>query len=258
METTYSTVTEMPGIGASREQLMMLYTRYKFASQFCHGRRVLEVACGAGQGLGYLARVATRVVGGDIDEENLKCASNHYQGQSNIEIKKLDAHHLTFEGKSFDTILLFEAIYYLEQPDVFLRECRRVLSDDGTIVICTVNREWQDFNPSPFSKKYFSASELSQMLRSQHFTTQIMGAFPVEAKTAKDKIISFIKRIAVTLHLIPRTMKGKQFLKRLFFGKLTPLPAEVKEGMAEFVAPVPLPPTEFQPHFKVLFAIAHL
>jgi len=52
---------------------------------------VLEVACGAGIGLGYLAKVAKKVVAGDIDEKILETAMNTYYGQADIEIYKLDA-----------------------------------------------------------------------------------------------------------------------------------------------------------------------
>jgi len=61
MAIDYTTVTEMPGLKASREQLAMLYTRYAFAAKFCDGKDVLEVGCGAGQGLGYLATKARKV-----------------------------------------------------------------------------------------------------------------------------------------------------------------------------------------------------
>jgi len=35
----------------------------------------------------------------------------------------------------------------------------------------------------------------------------------------KEEAMAIIKRIAVAFHLIPKTMKGKKFLKRIFFGK---------------------------------------
>ena len=47
-----------------------------------------------------------------------------------------------------------------------------------------------------------------------------MGPFQPCLRAIKEKTVALIKRIAVTLHLIPKTMKGKEFLKRIFFGKL--------------------------------------
>lgn len=47
----YSTVTELPGGNATKEQLARMFHRYCFAANFCRGKDVLEVACGAGQGV---------------------------------------------------------------------------------------------------------------------------------------------------------------------------------------------------------------
>ena len=234
----YTTVTEVPGISATREQMSMLYTRYRTAAAFCEGKHVLEVACGSGQGLGYVAAKAGRVIGGDYTEGLLRKAHRHYSGR--VSLVQLDAHVLPFRDQSFDVTILYEAIYYLAQPDKFLDECRRVLRDRGVILICTVNEEWSDFNPSPFSTRYFAAQGLAELLKRQGFSVELYGAFPVSRESAKDRIVSAIKRVAVSLHLIPKTMKGKEVLKRLFFGRLMLIPPEVTDGMAELCPLVPI------------------
>jgi len=90
----YSGVTETVGDHVTREALSMLYTRYAFARTLCEGRDVLEVACGGGQGLGYLASRARRVVGGDLTESLMAQAERHYGGR--IPLVRLDAHGLLF------------------------------------------------------------------------------------------------------------------------------------------------------------------
>jgi len=256
--TDYFAVTEIPGSKITAEQLERLCNRYYFASQFCPGKDVLEVACGAGIGLGYLAKFAKRVVAGDIDKNILRYAKGHYQGRENIELQLFDAHKLPFENGSFDVVLLYEAIYYLAQPKKFVEEAYRVLREDGTLIICTVNKDWSDFNPSLFSTKYFSASELFSLLKRKFSNVEIYGAFPVTSNSIKERIISLIKRTAVALHIMPKTMKGKELLKRIFFGKLQILPAEIDEKMAEYSPPLPISPTSPNPHYKVLYAVARL
>lgn len=258
MPSRFTTITETPGVGASREQLSMLYTRYRFAASFCKGKEVLEVACGAGQGLGYLARVAEWVVGGDIDETNLRFAAERHRERPNVEVRKMDAHQLPFEEKRFDAVLLYEAIYYLERPEAFLKECRRVLRKEGVLLICTVNKEWPDFNPSPFSARYFSSRELSELLKAHRFDVDFYGAFPVKKGSRKEEIVSMLKRTAVALHLMPKTMKGKEGLKRLFFGPLTPLPCEVQEGMAPYADPISIEAAGPNGGYKVLYAVGRL
>jgi len=255
MKTDYTTVTEVPGSKVTQEQLMRLFNRYQFTSGFCEAKDVLEVACGSGIGLGYLAKKANKVVGTDICEENLKLASKHYKGIKNIETKRMDAHKLQFKEESFDVIILYEAIYYLKQPQDFVEEARRVLRENGTLIICTVNKDWEDFNPSPYSIKYFSAPELFSLLKQEFPKVELYGAFSVARNTTRDKIVSLVKRMAVNLHLIPKTMKRKEFLKRIFFGKLITLPSEIKEGMVEYCQPVPISCNNPNFEYKILFAV---
>jgi len=66
-----------------------------------------------------------------------------------------------------------------------------------------------------------------------------------------------LKRMAVTLNIVPKTMKGKEFLKRIFFGKLDPLPDEIEDGMAEYSEPVSIPCDSPNFEYKVLFAVGH-
>ena len=251
----YTGVTELPGQRASSEQLARLYHRYKFASQFCKGRDVLEVACGGGIGLGFLAKKAKKVVGGDIDREILEIAKDTYRGSNNIEIYQLDAENIPFENNSFDVILLYEAIYYLTHPERLINEARRVLRKGGRLIICTVNKDWSDFNPSPYSVKYFSVPELSSLIKCKFERVDFYGAFSTEGNGLRDSFVSFIKRTAVNLHLMPKTMKGKELFKRLFFGKLYPLPAEIKEDIAEYSKPVPIASDSPNSSYKVIFAV---
>lgn len=254
---SYTTVTELPVYKGSKEQIERLYQRYRFAYQYCKGKDVLELACGAGQGLGYLAETAKRVVGNDIDEKNLRFARRQYSGRQEIEISRFDAQDIPFEDNSFDVVILYEAVYYLEDTNRFVDEAHRILRDNGMLIICTANKDWPDFNPSPHSVRFFSVPELTSLLKRKFFDIEFFGGFPTDSKGTKDALTSFIKRAAVSLHLMPKTMKGKELLKRIFFGRLYPLPSELKEGMAEYMKPQPITDDLKNTSHKVIFAIAH-
>lgn len=254
---TYVTVTELPGSKASSEQLTRMCTRYYFASRFFEAKDVLEVTCGAGQGSGYLARRARRVTGGDIDEHILGFTQEHYEGRNNIHLYRFDAHKLPFKDTSFDVIILYEAIYYLAHPEEFLAEYRRVLRKRGTLIICTANKDCPGFSKSPFSFKYFSCLELLTLLKQHHFEVELFGDCPVDTGSIKQKLISNVRRRAIALGLIPKTMEGKEILKRIFFGKLLVIPGEVEDGMVKYQAPVPISSNSPSSQYRVLFAVAH-
>ncbi|MBA2689170.1 MAG: class I SAM-dependent methyltransferase, partial [Gemmatimonadaceae bacterium] len=145
----FTDVTELPGDAASDEELRRLYTRYYWAGDLVRGGDVLEVGCGAGQGLGYLASLARTVVGGDVSATILNIARKHYGER--IPLEQFDAEHIPFADGSFDALIIFEAIYYLKDAAPFLREAHRVLRPGGRLLITTANKDLFDFTPSPHS-----------------------------------------------------------------------------------------------------------
>jgi ubiquinone/menaquinone biosynthesis C-methylase UbiE len=249
----YASVTELPGHGATQEQLSMMHNRYRFAAELSKDKDVLELACGPGVALGYLKTVARRVVGGDVDEQLVKAASRHYG--SRIEVRQIDAQNIPFDDQTFDVILLLEAIYYLPDARTFVSEAKRVLRPDGVVMICTANRERPDFNPSPYTHQYFSAAELQQLLLGHGFLVELFGAFPTTTTGLKSRLLWTLRQAAIKLHLIPKTMAWKIWLKRMFFGKLTPIPLEIVINQQQCTDLVPIDPTAPVRDYKVIYAV---
>lgn len=90
------------------------------------------------------------------------------------------------------------------------------------------------------------------------FNVEFYGAFSTIPKTVKEKIISTVRKIAVAFHLIPRTMKGKELLKKLFYGKLIQLKEEIEEGICEYQPPERISSDTSNLEYKVIYAVAHL
>lgn len=252
---SFATVTELPGTCATREQISMLHARYRWAVALSESKDVLEIACGPGVGLGYLAQRARRVVGGDYDEALVRKAQAHYGGR--IPLLCLDAHALPFVDRAFDVVVLFEALYYLSRPGEFLLEARRVLRPGGAVLVCLPNKDWAGFNPSPFAQRYFSVPELHSTLSAAGFAVHIYGAFPAAADTIRELVLLALRRAAVGMRLVPKTMAGKELLKRLLFGKLVPIPPEIRDEMAVAGHLQPLGTTASTSAFKVLYAVGH-
>ena len=252
----YSTVTEVPGTMVSREAIDMVLTRYTFAAEFCRGKHVLEVACGPGPGLGFLAGHAARVVAGDYTESLLGRAQSHYGGR--VPLVRLDAGALPFADGTFDVVVLFEAIYFLPDVPSFLASCRRVLRSGGTVIIATVNPELDAFNPSPNATRYWSADGLAALCAAHGFQADLFAAFEAFDPSMRGRAMAMLKRVAVKFHLIPQTMKGKELLKRLAFGTLEPFPAEVTSASGAYHPPVAMPDRGRAGGFKVIYAVARM
>jgi len=250
----FKTVTESAGVRITREALAMQLSRYGFAASLCAGKEVLEVACGSGSGLGYLAgKGARRVTGGDLTEKLISDAAAHYG--SRVALLRLDAHGLPFCNASFDLVVLFEAIYYLREAACFVSESARVLRPGGQLIICTANKECAGFNPSPYSTKYYSARELAGLLSACGFQPRIYAAFPAAHGGLKDRVVAMIKRAAVSTNLMPKTMKGKEPLKRFFLGPLQPAPRELSGDDAAFQPPALLDDLSHARDYKIVYAV---
>ncbi len=251
----FTIITELPGCGASREQLERLYQRYRFASEFCVDKRVLEVACGGGVGLGLLAKTAQSVLGGDIDPSNVRIAQKTWHGNPKISVLEFDTLKMPFNDSAFDVVLIFEAIYYLQDVDAFLNECRRVLDKGGVLIIESANKDWKDFNPSPFSHRYFSVSELYEKLTAHGFSVMMYKSYDDIPESAKTRLLSWIKRFAVRCGLIPKSMKFKQLFKRIFFGQLVRIPEDISIFSGPYIQPEPMDHGIRNLQFKVIYAV---
>jgi SAM-dependent methyltransferase len=253
---SYASVTELAGELVSVEQVQRLCNRYYWAASYCNGKSVLEVACGSGQGIGYLAKISKSIEGGDYSEDLLELAKAHYGNRFNF--LHIDAHKLPYPDASMDVIILFEAIYYLHSPSVFIDECRRVLNKGGVLLITTANKDLYDFNPSPFSYSYLGVVELRDLLSRHGFSFVCFGDTPVKNTSFRQRIIRPIKKILVGLGFVPKTMAGKRLLKRYIFGKLVSMPAEIDASTMPRIVPISLPCDRPDYAHKVLYCAATL
>jgi len=256
MKTDFTTVTELTGDEVPIEQVERLAHRYYWAGEHCRGRDVLEVACGAGQGLGYLASLSKSMRAGDITQSLVASARAHYGRR--IEIVKMDAQELPFSDHSLDVVILFEAIYYLPSAECFVDECRRVLRPGGRVLTVTANKDLYDFNPSPFSHQYYGVVELGHLFGKSGFSCEFFGNMLVNAVSWRQRILRPIKTLVVKLGLMPKTMVSKKLLKRLVFGKLVRMPIEINRNTMPYVPPTPISSAHPDQKFKAIYLAAIL
>lgn len=250
----FLSVTEVAGDFVTAEQVDRICQRYYWAGEYCRGKDVLEAACGTGQGAGYLGGLANSYCAGDCSEEILEIARAHYIGR--IVFRRFDAQEMPFDDGSFDVVVLFEAIYYLPSAERFVSECRRILRPGGKVLIATANRDLYDFNPSPHSAAYYGVTGLKDLFARHGFSTAFFGNTPVDGLSFRQRMLRPVKKFVVDRGFMPRTMAGKKFFKRLVFGSLVPMPAEVLPGMAPRQEPVALSGDRPDSKHKVIYCLA--
>jgi len=254
--TDFVSLTELAGDDVSVEQVERLARRYYWAADYCAGKDVLEAACGAGQGVGYLSSVAGSLRAGDYSPALLEIAGRHYG--SRFAFEQFDAQHMPFADGAFDVVVIFEAIYYLPDLKAFFTECRRILRPGGTLLIATANKDLFDFTPSPHSHRYLGVVELERELAAHGFAVRCYGDTPLGEVSWRQQILRPVKAMVTSLNLMPTSMSGKKRLKRLVFGNLVKMPAEITADTAARHAPAVLPAGQPDRGHKVLYCAATL
>lgn len=116
-------------------------SRYMFAANFVQGKKVLDLGSGEGYGAHFLSKVASSVVGMDLDEEAVRHACRKYGPTTgNLTYKRGSAAEIPFEGKQFEVVVCFEMLEHIAEHQEMMSEIGRVLSDDGLLIISTPNK----------------------------------------------------------------------------------------------------------------------
>ncbi len=254
MTSEFVNVTEIEGQRISAEQLERTCHRYYWAQSMAAGRDVLEVGCGAGQGLGLLKLSARAVVAGDVSAEVLETAKKTYGAA--IPLSVFGAESLPFVDESFDIILMFEALYYINHVEKFFAEARRVLRPNGKLLIVTANKDLYDFSPSPYSTRYLGVTELARELGRNGFTSQFGGLIDTRTVSIRQRILRPVKGVVTRLGLMPKTMHGKAWMKKLFFGEMAVMPADLTQIAFQYDQPVPIPADRADLTHKVIYCSA--
>lgn len=103
------------------------------------GKDVLEVGCGRGGGVSYIARYLRprRIVGLDVAGSQVKfCQRVH--GDTGAEFIRGDAENLPFDVGSFDAVINVESSFCYGNVERFFREVRRVLKPGGHFLYADV------------------------------------------------------------------------------------------------------------------------
>jgi ubiquinone/menaquinone biosynthesis C-methylase UbiE len=150
----------------------------KIAQTLQHVTPILDVACGDGRLVNFLAmKLGRKIVGIDISGIEFEKARREAELKNvshMVEYVKADASHLdVFGDKVFGGVASVYALHEFEDPLVVLRGIRKVLKTDGTLVIVDfikggdAERLW--------GERYYTPTEIKSMLKDVGFKEQKMS-----------------------------------------------------------------------------------
>jgi SAM-dependent methyltransferase len=107
---------------------------------------VLDYGCGAGRSTRFLKRLGFNAIGVDVSKEMLEQARSK---DGSGEYHHIPSGLLPFENASFDLIFssfVFLEVSRIEEIERILREMKRVLRKDGTVIFVTASTEATEGN----------------------------------------------------------------------------------------------------------------
>ncbi len=210
--------------------------RYVYALPFVGGKRVLDIACGTGYGIGLLRKHASYVVGVDIDASAAQEAKK--ETGDNGAVMLADGLGLPFADDTFDTVTSFETLEHLHSRREFLAELRRVLTPGGKLLLSTPNALYSKpvngIPANPFHIHEYEPGELR---------AEIEGHFEIESFVGQDLNRSF--RISPFFEGQKRLPKDPGTQAQLLAWKMfNKIPVAARERLSEAIWNKPFYPTE--------------
>ena len=107
--------------------------------------RILDIGCGGGLLSEPMSRLGANVTAIDASEKNIQVAKLHAK-QNNLKIDYICAspEKLTNE-KKFDVILNMEIVEHVEDINLFLKSCSKLLRKNGIMFVATLNKTLKSY-----------------------------------------------------------------------------------------------------------------
>ena len=138
-------------------------------------KTVLELATGTGLIAKSIVNAAARIEATDASVEMIAEAKRDNQS-AKLHFSVQDMFRLPYAGKSFDVVIVSNALHIVPQPEKALAEIHRVLKDDGVLIAPT-----------------FTHAENSFFGNSKAFFLKLAG-FPLYSKWTSEEYLRFLRQ----------------------------------------------------------------
>jgi 2-polyprenyl-6-hydroxyphenyl methylase/3-demethylubiquinone-9 3-methyltransferase len=102
--------------------------------------KILDIGCGGGLISEPMTRLGAEVTGVDASSKNIKIAKAHAE-KNNLSINYLNSVPENLNSKNkFDIILNLEVVEHVENLDLYLKSCFKLLKPKGIMFTATLNR----------------------------------------------------------------------------------------------------------------------
>jgi len=184
----------------------------KSRANYLDGLNILDIGCGGGLISEPMSRLGAKVTGIDASEKNINVAKLHSK-ESGLKINYLNTSPEKLnEFQKFDVILNLEIVEHVDNVNLYINSCYKLLKKNGLMFTATLNRSFVSYIKAIIGaeyvlrwlpigthdwNKFIKPEELEKYLFDEKFSTiDITGLkfnfFSKKWKKSKDLSVNYI------------------------------------------------------------------
>lgn len=204
---------------------------------------ILDAGGGTGRWTVRIAKKALKVVLMDISEGMLKMAAQRIKQEGmkdNVVIKKGNIARTGYADETFDLIFCEHALFLFKEPDIVIRELRRVLKKKARLIISVHNRYVQSLVSLPEKPRVDDVSAALDILRSKRYgamdkkgNVKIYTWTPDEFREMLERNRFRVEKIVGKGYTMPLRISKEQFMKKEYSEDLLDKMVEFELNLCE-------------------------
>jgi len=190
------------------EKIKLHFKLKEDKSNYLEGLSILDIGCGGGLISEPMARLGAKVTGIDASEKNINIAKLHSK-KSGLKINYLKNSPENLEHiEKFDIILNLEIVEHVDNVNLYIKSCYKLLKKNGLMFTATLNRSFTSYIKAIIGaeyilrwlpigthdwNKFIKPEELEKFLSDENFSTLDVKGLkynPLSKKWKKTKDLS--------------------------------------------------------------------
>ena len=148
---------------------------YELIRPVVKAKTVLELATGTGLIAKHIVNAAAHIEATDASPEMVLEAKRDNQS-AKLHFSVQDMFHLPYADKSFDVVIVSNALHIVPQPEKALQEIKRMLKDDGVFIAPTFTHAGNSFSGK--AKAFFMK----------------LAGFPLHSRWTSEEYLKFLEQ----------------------------------------------------------------
>jgi 2-polyprenyl-6-hydroxyphenyl methylase/3-demethylubiquinone-9 3-methyltransferase len=148
--------------------------------------KILDIGCGGGLLCEPLSKMGAAITGIDASKDNIEVAKLHSKKMNfNIKYINCSPENLTLKNE-FDVILNMEVIEHVQDVNLFIKNCSKLIKKNGIMFVATINKNLKSYIFAILGAEYI----LNWLPIGTHDWNKFLSPQDLEIVTSKNSFIT--------------------------------------------------------------------